>query len=262
MPWLGGALQLLLARYVPDPQDLLRYLAQPGLALLRRAIGWIGDIGWNFLKIVFSSMVLLVLYRDGEALGMQAAKVLRHLIGRRSASYLEITRNMSRVVVRSAVLAALLQGLVAGLGYWVAGAGTPALLSIATAIASLVPVVGTALVWGTVAVVLIASGNFWQGLGLLAWGLVFVHPIDNVIRPALIGNAARVPFVLMIFGIFGGIAAFGLIGVFLGPLILAIGSAAWKDWVDGIPEPAGAADTSSLPPVEDQTGWTWEMSDE
>lgn len=236
LPWLGWAPWQFLIQYFPDPQDLLRYLGQIGLPVLRRSIGWLGDIGWNSLKIVFSLMVLFVLYRDGEAVGMQAIKVLRYLVGSRSTAYLDIARKTSRVIVRSTVLAAVLQGLLAGLGYWIVGAGTPALLSIATAIASLIPVLGTALVWGPVGIVLIASGKLWQGLGIFAWGILFVHPIDNIIRPALIGNAARLPFILMIFGIFGGIAAFGLIGVFLGPLVLAIGAAAWRDWVESIPD--------------------------
>jgi predicted PurR-regulated permease PerM len=62
-----------------------------------------------------------------------------------------------------------------------------------------------------------------------------VHPIDNILRPALISNSSQAPFFLVMFGVLGGIAAFGLIGIFLGPVILTIASAVWKEWIDNLP---------------------------
>jgi predicted PurR-regulated permease PerM len=78
------------------------------------------------------------------------------------------------------------------------------------------------------------SGHPWQALGMLAWGTLLIHPADNLIRPLVISNTMQVSFVLVMFGIFGGIAAFGLIGLFIGPVVLAVGSIAWKEWVHSI----------------------------
>jgi predicted PurR-regulated permease PerM len=81
---------------------------------------------------------------------------------------------------------------------------------------------------------LLINGQPWHALGLLAWGCLLIHPADNLIRPLMISSAVRVPFLLVMFGVFGGIAAFGLIGLFLGPIILAVALAAWNEWVRSV----------------------------
>jgi predicted PurR-regulated permease PerM len=228
----------ILARFPLNPEDVRQYLARLVVATTNWSIGRLGDIGRNAVKIVLCLMVLFFFYRDGEAIHKQLQKALRYLLGNRSDAYMSVAGRMSRVIVQSALLAALLQGFVAGLGYWVSGARAPALLGIATALASLVPFLGTTLVWGAVGASFILSGDPWKGLGILAWGVFAVHPIDNIIRPALISNSSQAPFVLVMFGVLGGLAAFGLIGIFLGPVILTIGSAVWTEWVNGLPNHA------------------------
>lgn len=235
IPLVGGALNNWLIEHVSSPEDARQYLGRLVVTTANWSIGRLGDIGRNVVKIVLCLMVLFFFYRDGEAIRLQIQKALRYAIGNRSDAYVSVAGRMSRVIVRSALLAALLQGLVAGLGYWISGARAPALLSIATALASLIPFVGTTLVWGAVSASFLASGELWKGLGILAWGILAVHPIDNIIRPALISNSAQAPFFLVMFGVLGGIAAFGLIGIFLGPVILTIASAVWKEWVESLP---------------------------
>ena len=70
----------------------------------------------------------------------------------------------------------------------------------------------------------------WKGIILLIWGIAIVHPIDNILRPLLISNAAHVPILVVMFGVIGGLAAFGLVGAFVGPIILTTGLAAWREW--------------------------------
>ena len=69
---------------------------------------------------------------------------------------------------------------------------------------------------------------------MLAWGIVLIHPVDNIIRPLLVSNAARIPFLFSMFGALGGIAAFGLIGFFIGPILLAVALAIWREWISAI----------------------------
>jgi predicted PurR-regulated permease PerM len=114
-------------------------------------------------------------------------------------------------------ITAIGQGAVAGIGYWAAGADEPVLLTLLTMLAALVPF-GALFVWLPAGVALLVDGNLWGGVGLLLWGAIVVSSIDNVIRMVVVGNATRMPFALALVSILGGVAAFGLIGLFVGPL--------------------------------------------
>jgi predicted PurR-regulated permease PerM len=242
LPVVGEPLEHWIKSHMSDPADLRQYLGR----LLTIAASWslerLGDIGKNAVKIVVTIIILFFFYRDGETVQMQVEKALRHVIGNRSDVYLNIAGRMSRAIVQSALLAALLQGFIAGIAYWIAGAEAPALLSIATAFASLLPFVGTTLVWGVVAAAFLVAGDIWKALGIVVWGLLAVHPIDNILRPALISTTSRVPMFLVMVGVLGGIAAFGLIGIFLGPVILTIANGVWKEWVNSLPIQTGHMD--------------------
>ena len=95
---------------------------------------------------------------------------------------------------------------------------------------SMAPLLGTAFVWAPAALGLLVAGHTWKGILLLAWGALLVHPIDNLLRPYLISSATRVPFLLVMFGALGGITAFGLVGLVIGPVILGVASAIWREW--------------------------------
>jgi AI-2E family transporter len=89
---------------------------------------------------------------------------------------------------------------------------------------------------------LLLSDQFGAGLGVLAWGALVVNPADNILKPLLISNATDIPLVIALFGVLGGLVAFGMVGLFLGPLILAILLAIWREWMeDDRPEPASPA---------------------
>ena len=104
------------------------------------------------------------------------------------------------------------------------------LLGAITGVLSVVPVLGTTLVWGPLGVYLLVTGHIWKGIILLLWGMLLVHPTDNVLRPLLISNATHVPFIIVMFGVIGGLAAWGLVGIFVGPIVLAIGLSIWRNW--------------------------------
>ena len=137
---------------------------------------------------------------------------------------------MARAVVFGILITAIVQGALAGRGYAIFGVEAPVLLGAVTALASIVPIFGTFLIWGSVSAALVLSGHLWPGLGLMAWGIVLVHPADNLIRPLLISNATHMHFLLIMFGVLGGLAAFGLVGLFIGPVALAVANAVWREW--------------------------------
>ena len=129
------------------------------------------------------------------------------------------------------IATALGQGLVAGLGYWWAGLPAPVLLGAVTALIAMIPF-GTPFAWGSLGVWLLVSGDTAAGIGLLLWGTLVVSWVDNLVRPLVISNATQIPFLLVMFGVLGGLAAFGLVGLFLGPVVLAVLMAVWREWIE------------------------------
>jgi predicted PurR-regulated permease PerM len=120
------------------------------------------------------------------------------------------------------VITAIAQGLLAGLAYAVLDVPFPVFLTALTIVLAPLPFGGTALVWGPVVLFLFWAGPAWKAIAMLAWGVGVVMMVDTVLRPMLIGKGAKLPVLFLFFSILGGLAAYGLIGLFLGPIILAI----------------------------------------
>lgn len=114
------------------------------------------------------------------------------------------------------------QGIVTGLSFWVLGLPAPILWTLVTGLASLVPVVGSALVWGPASILLLLSGHWIKALILLVWGAAVVGQVDVVVRPYVISARVKVHALLVFFSLLGGVEAFGIIGIFVGPVILSV----------------------------------------
>ncbi|HEX7156268.1 MAG TPA: AI-2E family transporter [Burkholderiaceae bacterium] len=229
LPGVGPMLDDWVFAHTGDPKAIGdQLLALAGLSS-NDVIDIAGSVGRNVIKVAFTLVVLFFLYRDAERLLLQLRAVARHFLGTGVERYLHAAGDMVRAVVYGVVITAVVQGAVAGIGYRLAGAEPAAVLGILTAVATVVPVIGTALVWAGVGVWMLLSGSQAAGLFLLAWGAVLVHPIDNLLRPLVVSNVARMPFLLAMFGVLGGLLAFGLAGLFLGPVILAVAISAWRE---------------------------------
>lgn len=188
----------------------------------------LGGLGKNLIKLGFALLTLFFVYLHGLSLLQQARTALRSVLGERAEGYVQAVGDTTRAVVYGIVLTAIVQGLVAGLGYWVAGLPAPATLAAVTVLIALIPF-GTPLVWGSAGVWLLFTGQTSAGIGLLLWGLLAVSWVDNIVRPILLSRASNVPFILALFGVLGGLAAFGMVGLFLGPVILAVALAVWRE---------------------------------
>ena len=184
----------------------------------RLALG-VFDVIVTFVTTIF---LLFFFFRDGEALG--AAVV--NLVPTGEAGRLVLTRSfrsMVGAIFRGSFLCSLAQGLTGGIGWWLAGLGSPALAGAGMAILSLLPLGGTALVWAPGAVWLWWSGHAGAAIFLLAWcALLTSFAADNLLRPLLIGSAEELNTLIVFLGVFGGLSAFGLLGIFIGPMVLAV----------------------------------------
>jgi len=233
IPWLGEEIQSAIDRFTTDPAELPQQLS--GWLL-----GWSSQLGHilsgvtrNVVHLSLTLLTLFFFYRDGRTITAQSQRVTEGFFGDRLRPYVDTAARMTRAVVYGLLITAITQGLLAGIGYRVVGLGAPTLLGVLTGILSIVPLIGTAIVWVPVAIYLMSTGLVIKGIVLLVWGAVLVHPADNVLRPILISSATRVPFLIVMFGALGGLEAFGLIGVFTGPVVLAIALALWREWAGG-----------------------------
>lgn len=169
-------------------------------------------------------------YRDGTSLVRQIRQALRNIIGNRIDGYIDSVGTTTRAVVYGIGLTALAQALLAGIGYYFAGAPSPILLTIVTFIIALIPF-GTPFVWGGVSIWLLSQGHTVEGIGLALWGILVISWVDNLIRPIVISGATKIPFIIIFIGVLGGLTAFGFVGLFIGPVVLAIGLAVWREWI-------------------------------
>lgn len=190
------------------------------------------------LDVIFSSlakmgmalMTLFFFYRDGISLIKQIRQALRNIIGNRIDGYIDSVGATTQAVVYGIGLTALAQALLAGIGYVMAGAPSPILLTLLTFVVALIPF-GTPFAWGGVALWLLTQGETTAGIGLALWGVFVISWVDNLIRPIVISGATRIPFIIIFIGVLGGLTAFGFVGLFIGPVVLAIGLAVWREWI-------------------------------
>jgi predicted PurR-regulated permease PerM len=231
LPWLGEEIQALFDRLNSDPGAFKEEVQRWSEWLANHAGGVVGGVGRNLAKLGLAIFTAFFFYRDGEAVITQIREVLRQILDERVDEYLEAIGATARAVVYGIGLTALAQGLLAGMGYWVAGVQSPVFFGAVTTLVALIPF-GTPFAWGSISIWLFLDGHTWPAIGLALWGTLVVSWVDNIIRPLVISSATRIPFLLVMFGVLGGLAAFGMIGLFIGPVILAVLLAVWREWLE------------------------------
>ncbi|WP_442497173.1 AI-2E family transporter [Methylobacter sp. sgz302048] len=253
IPGLGDYLQDGITRLSTDRAGVAKQLANTAQHWLGDVTKFLGSIGNNLVKLAIILVTVFFCFRDGEEAVRQLHQGLIRFLGKHQHVYLQAAGHTTNAVVFGMVLAALAQGTLAGLGFSVAGVQAPVLFGALTALFALIPM-GAPLIWLPIAVGLIFMNKVWAGIGLIAWGVLVVSTVDNVIRPLVISGASRVPLLVVMFGVFGGLTAFGVIGIFLGPVILAILRAVWHEWLDQQKEEESllVGDIAIKPPLTEQ----------
>jgi predicted PurR-regulated permease PerM len=178
-----------------------------------------------------AAFVSFFFYRDGTALVRFLNVAMDRVIGKHVENILGIINDTMRSVMYGLLGTALAQGLVATIGFAIAGVPAALLLGVASAILSVVPV-GPPLIWGSAAIWLFYQGTVGWGIFMLLWGFFLISSVDNVVKPLLISQGSNLPFILVLFGVMGGVIAFGFVGVFIGPTLLAVGLSLIQEWAD------------------------------
>jgi predicted PurR-regulated permease PerM len=171
--------------------------------------------------------LLFFLFRDGNSL---LGRMKRALPLRPSQKTILLSRMalVIRATVKGNIAVAAAQGILGGLAFWILGIPAPLLWTVVMAFLSLLPAIGAAIVWGPVAVYLLATGSIGQGLFLLGYGVMVIGLVDNLLRPFLVGKDTKLPDYVVLISTLGGIEVLGLNGFVVGPLIAALFMVSWE----------------------------------
>jgi predicted PurR-regulated permease PerM len=205
-------------------------------------------IGHGLVQLALSVLIAFFLFRDGVFAVERLRTAVERISGEKGKRLLIVAGKTIRGVVYGILGTALAQAVMAGIGFVIAGVPGAAFLALLTFFFSVIPLVGTGLIWIPAALWLFHQGSSGWGTFMVVWGLA-VGNLDNIIKPWLISQGSEMPFILIFFGVLGGAFAFGFIGVFLGPTLLAVGWRLVEEWAAG--SRIASAETStpaSLPP--------------
>lgn len=240
LPLAGEWLVSVWARIDEEGAALLAsvqpYLGRVGNWLLARS----AQIATGMLELALSLVLVFFFYRDGPRMAAFARSLLQRLIGARAEHYSDLVAGTVQRVVNGVIGTAAAQGLLALIGFYIAGVPGALILGIITFIFSLIPM-GPPLVWIPATAWLVSQEQYGMAVFLGIWGMFVISGVDNVLKPYLISRGGNLPLVVVLLGVFGGILAFGFMGLFLGPTLLAVAYSLLGDWVGNTQRVVGVA---------------------
>lgn len=237
IPVVGGWLDAYWREFAADP-GALRTLGARLVEVGRQPLLNAGRlIAEGVLQLMLSTFIAFFFYRDGEALVRSLRAGMARIAGEMSDELLAIVRDTVRGVVIGIVGTGLAQGAIATIGFLIAGVPAAFLLGGLTVLLSLVPG-GPVIVWLGATIWLLAQEQVGWAVFMAIWGTLLVSSIDNVLRPLLISRGASLSFALVFIGVVGGLVAFGFVGIFLGPTLLALTWRLWTRWAERSRDPA------------------------
>jgi predicted PurR-regulated permease PerM len=225
--WLTTLLERFgLTNLAAIQERLSTGLVQAGQFVATKAL----SIGQNTFDLIVNLCIVLYLLffllRDGDDL----ARRIRNAIPLDAEQQHDLFNRFTTVIratVKGNVVVAIVQGALGGLIFWFLGVHAPVLWAVVMAFLSLIPAVGSALIWVPVSIYFLVTGSIWQGLLLLAYGVLVIGLVDNILRPILVGKDTKMPDYVVLIATLGGIAIFGLNGFVIGPVIAAMFMAVW-----------------------------------
>lgn len=232
-PMIGPAILEWWTSTLGQPHGLAHLLADGSVAKLHTASEVLRSFGAILLHRIidagFAFLALFFFYKDGPALVRQLDTIGSHCIGRgRWQLYATKVPTAIRATVNGLVLVGLAEGLLIGIAYEIAGVPSAVLWAAATGVLAIIPF-GAPLVFLAVAGLLLAHGQVGGAIGVAAAGMVVLFIADHFVRPAIIGNATKLPFLAVLLGILGGVETLGLIGLFIGPVVMTLFVTLWHE---------------------------------
>ena len=224
IPVIGNVLEWLDTNLHISTTHVQTWLVEGSRTLFQQlasygGIAFMGAVG-TVLSFTVMLFLLFFIIRDGRAIARLGAALVPLDPARREDLAARLS-SVTRAVVKGTVLTALVQGCLTGIGFAVVGLPAPVVFGVVAAVLSVVPFGGTALVWVPAVIALAVKGHYPQAGILLAFGIV-ISSVDNFLKPLLISGRSPLPTLAVFIGVLGGLAAFGMIGLFLGPVVIAL----------------------------------------
>lgn len=216
--WIQGRFGIDTLRSEQFMADQLQRSSQ---FLLSLSFSLVGNIASGIVKAFFVVFTMYYLFRDGDRIVSKLPAALP-LERRQSEAIISRTRDVVSASVYGIVVIASLQGLLGGIAFWILGIPSPLLWAVLMTFVCMIPVLGSFLVWLPLAIYLAVSGHWTKAILLVIWGTLVISMIDNLLRPKWMKNQTRLHELLVFFSVLGGISVFGLLGIILGPVVLAI----------------------------------------
>lgn len=210
-------------------ERLASQLGQASIWIKDAAIGTARAIGKGVIEVLASVFLAFFLLRDGGAVAERLTVGMRRIAGERGRHLLHVAGSTVRGVVYGILGTALVQAVVAGIGFGIAGVPGAILLAVLTFFLSAIPI-GPPIIWIPATIWLFTQGSPGWGVFMAIWGVLGISGVDNIVKPYLISHESKTPFVLIFCGVIGGAFAFGLVGVFLGPTLLAVTFRMIEEW--------------------------------
>jgi len=231
IPLVGPLLGDLWNRSAADITVMIEALRPYFGIVLEGGLGLLLGLANGVLLFVLALFIAFFFYLYGDPIAARLRVILSRIAGTRADRLINVTGATVRGVVYGILLTAIVQGILTAFGLWLSGVPRPVLLGAVAGFLSVLPI-GAPVVWIPAALWLMSSGHLGWGIFLAVYGVVAVSGADSVIRPWFIARGAQLPFLLTVLGVLGGALAFGLLGIFLGPVLLGIGYTLVNEWAE------------------------------
>lgn len=234
LPLVGERLAGYWSTYLGEPHALgtvVEMVSGEHLGnIYRMLLSATGDVFRLLLTVLFMLITLFFVYKDGIRILGQLDIVGERILPTRWQRFSRVVPATINSTVTGMGLIALGEGVVLGMAYWIAGVPSPVLLGVVTGFMALIPG-GAPLSFSLISLYLVGSGHAMAGLGLFIWGTVELFIVDKTLRPRLVGGPVKLPFLPTFFGLIGGVKTMGLVGLFIGPVLMALLVAIWREWI-------------------------------
>ncbi|MGL4197728.1 MAG: AI-2E family transporter [Allorhizobium sp.] len=234
LPRIGGWLAEKWTEHVGQPGaigELIQIVSGANIGNIYRAVIAAGDgIFHLVLTLLFMMIALFFVYRDGENFAGQLDLLGERILPNRWERISRVVPATISSTVTGMTLIAIGEGIILGIAYWLAGVPSPVTLGVITGVMALIPG-GAPLSFTLVSIYLVASGSLFEGVALFIWGSVELFIVDKTVRPRLVGGPIKLPFLPTFFGLVGGVKTMGFLGLFIGPVLMALLVSIWREWI-------------------------------
>ncbi|QRM56805.1 AI-2E family transporter [Sinorhizobium sp. BG8] len=234
LPVIGGWLDQQWIRFFDHPGgigEITQIVSGANIGNIYRVALAAGGAAFHLLlTMLFMLIALFFIYRDGEAFVAQVDRLGERILPTRWERISRVVPATISSTVTGMTLIAIGEGIVLGVAYWIAGVPSAVTLGVLTGLMALFPG-GAPVSFTLVSIYLVASGSPFAGVALFLWGSIELFIVDKTLRPKLVGGPIKLPFLPTFFGLIGGVKTMGFLGLFIGPVLMALLVAIWREWM-------------------------------